>query len=111
MTRKEIREVEYEAIKGIKSIKQYVFDQEWNAALNITIEALEKQISKKPIDELSTHAIYDSDGNYVDNIYITIFKCPNCNNILSSGEINKIDCVNIHYCDNCGQAIDWSESE
>ena len=63
MTRRELRSAEYEAIK---SIKQHVSDQEWNAALNIAIDALEKQIPNKPIDELSAHALYDSDGVYLD---------------------------------------------
>ena len=37
-------------------------------------------------------------------------QCPVCNGVLASGEIEKEDCTNIHYCENCGQAIDWSDT-
>lgn len=69
--------------------------------------ALEKQIPKKPIDDFSTHAIYDDDGNYLEQLDIITFRCPICNHILASGEINRTDCVEIHYCENCGQTLDW----
>lgn len=82
-------------------------DFDW---LETAKKALEKQIPKKPIDEFSTHAIYDNDGNYLDQLNIFTFKCPACNNILASGEISITDCVEIHYCEHCGQAIDWSEN-
>ena len=111
MTIRELKRAEYEAIKSIKSIKRYVFDQEWNTALNIAIDALEKQIPNKPIYELSAHALYDSDGIYLDEMEITTFKCPACNDVLASGEISEVDCTDIRYCNNCGQKLDWSESE
>lgn len=77
-------------------------------ALDIGIEAIEKQIPKKPLDDFSTHAIYDNDGNYLDQIDTMTFKCPICNHILARGEIETTDCAEIHYCDNCGQALDWN---
>lgn len=80
-------------------------------AFKVAIEALEKQIPKKPIDKFSTHAIYDNDGNYLEQLDITTFKCPVCNHILASGEISITDCDEIHCCDNCGQAIDWGDTE
>lgn len=51
--------------------------------LKTAIEALEKQIPKKPI-----------------NISWTHYHCPICKKS-----------VNSNYCGNCGQAIDWSEVE
>ena len=73
-------------------------------------KAVERQIPKKSIDDFSTHAIYDNDGNYLEQLDTTTFKCPICNHILASGEISKSDCVEIHYCENCGQALDWSDA-
>lgn len=53
-------------------------------ARDVAINALEKQISKKP----------KTDDRYV--MYI----CPRCNEFI---KINK------NYCMNCGQKLDWSE--
>ena len=71
---------------------------------------LEKQIPKNVNSEFSSHAIYDN-GSYIDQLDISTFKCPICGLVLASGEIDKSDCVRIHYCDNCGQALDWSDTE
>lgn len=55
-------------------------------------EAVEKQKPKKPEES-------DSDFDY--------YKCPVCD-----AYIWATDCVTDHnYCLNCGQAIDWEESE
>lgn len=55
-------------------------------------EAVEKQEPKKP-------EAYDSDFDY--------YKCPVC-----GAYIWATDNINDHnYCLNCGQAIDWEESE
>lgn len=92
-----------------KDLSEFQDEKEGIECHCLAISALEKQIPKKPIDEFSTHAIYDNDGNYMEQLDITIFKCPVCNYILSSGEIDITDCAEIHYCDNCGQALDWGE--
>ena len=55
-------------------------------ALEIAINALEKQIPKKP----------KTDDRYV--MYI----CPCCNDFIK---------VSHNCCQNCGQAIDWSDEE
>ncbi len=56
--------------------------------MQVTIDALEKQIPKKPnLDQK------DGNGNVVE-------RCPNC---LSFGILD--------YCMRCGQAIDWSEED
>ena len=80
-------------------------------AENCAITSLERQIPKKPLDKFSTHPIFDPYGNYCDQLDITTFKCPTCNDELASGEIETTDCVEIHYCSNCGQALDWSDTE
>lgn len=79
-------------------------------ALGLTVKALEKQIPKKVNSKFSSHAIYDN-GSYINQLDISTFECSVCGAVLASGEIDKSDCVRIHYCDNCGQALDWSDSE
>ena len=54
-------------------------------ALNIAIEAIEKQIPKKTLPEKR----YYGHG-----------RCPSCNAVFTDKTTN--------YCGNCGQAIDWS---
>ena len=56
-------------------------------ALNIAIEALEKQIPKKPYD---------------------IVCCPLCK---IEVELQPIDTEQVTYCLHCGQAIDWSDDK
>lgn len=66
--------------------------------MNITIEALEKQIPKKPYIQ------QDERNN-------DCFECPNCDSFIGFA----VDCKDEHYqipfCPNCGQALDWSEEE
>ena len=81
-----------EAIKILEIAKAEV---EWNYSLDYAIaiataiEALEKQIPKKPITT--------KDGN----------KSCSCGLVVQTGYIRNC----LYYCDNCGQAIDWSEEE
>ena len=56
----------------------------YQAAFKTAIEALEKQIPKKPKNREGT----------------TYFYCPCCD----SNNINE-------YCGDCGQALDWSDTE
>ena len=62
------------------------------------IEALEKQIAKRPYYEGDG---YDPEGEL---IYDT-WRCPNC------GEAYEVDYDEYDYCPNCGQRIDWSEED
>ena len=57
-------------------------------AHDIAIEALEKQIPKKPL------LVPEGESK------IHTFKCPTC----GSYRVRK-------FCDDCGQAIDWSEEK
>lgn len=66
---------------GEKS-KCYQYDLE---AINKAIEALEKQIPKKPYDTV---------------------RCPLCK---IEVELQPIDTEQVTYCLHCGQAIDWSD--
>lgn len=81
-----------EAIKILEVAKAEV---EWNypldyaVAIDTAIEALEKQIPKKPITT--------KDGN----------KSCSCGLVVQTGYIRNC----LYYCDNCGQAIDWGDEE
>ena len=79
------------AEEAIKTIQVAIAEVEWEypmeyaIAFETAIEALEKQIPKK----------------------VTKSACPSCNRIFlfRHGEKRKGD-----YCDNCGQALDWSDN-
>lgn len=81
-----------EAIKILEVAKTEVewdYPLDYAIAIDTAIEALEKQIPKKPITT--------KDGN----------KSCSCGLVVRTGYIRNC----LYYCDNCGQAIDWSEEE
>ena len=87
-----------EAIKNINAlnavcVKKDFYDAEFESALALAIEALEKQIPKKP---LHMHKNY---------------YCPICKEdgwmLWDDAIPNDMD----KYCGMCGRAIDWEESE
>lgn len=94
---KEIEELK-ERIRLID--KDYKDDAtEYRKVLETAIEALEKQIPKKPID-------------YEDKYY----GCPNCNGVIMFKWEKYPTRINdrkngLPYCLCCGQAIDWSDDE
>ena len=62
---------------------------------NIVIQALEKQIPKKYVD-----------GRYPWAI------CPTCGGSINTEIVQEhIQNCETSYCEQCGQAIDWSETE
>ena len=87
--------------EAIETIKIAIADVEWNYTLDYSIafetaiEALEKQVPKKPID--------------VCTPVVTWGLCPIC-----KGELNKLGnqpnrvFESTKYCPDCGQALDWS---
>ena len=87
---------ESEAVEKLKNMRLFMqitdenndckFTEDDYKANEMAIQALEKQIPKKPI----------TDDRYV--MYI----CPRCNEFI---KINK------NYCMNCGQKLDWSDEE
>jgi hypothetical protein len=91
-----IREVEItkSALQKVKAQKENFgimdrFDVEENY---MVMEALEKQIPKKPVEMKST-----------DKLLQEYFACPICGGWVGMDEyLNK-------FCAGCGQAIDWSE--
>ena len=79
--------------EAIGTIKVAIAEVEWDYPMDYTIafekaiEALEKQIPKKPVN-------YDS---------VPHSRCPVCNNSVKVFE----DAHEHHYCLYCGQALDW----
>ena len=82
-----------EAIEVLKAAKGYIKYGGIAEAADVAISALEKQIPKKPE--------YSSDGYAPDGAEVWDAHCPNCEHELDIEDI----------CPNCGQAIDWSDSE
>lgn len=83
-----------EAIKILEIAKAEVewdYPLDYAVAIATAIEALEKQIPKKPI----------SLGEDIDR---DVGQCPNCKEIIDTYEDYK-------YCSDCGQAIDWRDEE
>ena len=79
-----------EAIKLLNSVTIYHFDKYTTYAIDLAIEALDKQILKKPIEKYTDH-----DGTEAG-------LCPFCN----EGVDEKMN-----FCSYCGQAIDWEVNE
>lgn len=66
--------------------------------MNIAIKALEKQIPKKP-------------KTYIVNMKLIYFLCPNCKKrIISKVDGEWLAGKNQKFCDECGQALDWSDN-
>ena len=86
MDEKKVREA-IELIDGIIEVEVILQEGvgDINKALDLAIEALEKQLSKKP----------KKNGDLA------------CSCGLIIQRKNRRTCL--HYCHNCGQAIDWSE--
>lgn len=87
--------------KALDEIEQY-------RALG-TVEELriakEKQIPKKPNDEIKTIPELDENGAYIDADISVILLCPICGN-----QVGIDDCID-NYCSYCGQKLDRSDSD
>ena len=66
-------------------------------AMDMAIEALEKQRMKTPN--------YESDGYWNGELVYDTWICPCC------GKAYEVDYDNYKYCRECGQAIDWGDTE
>lgn len=81
-------DIECTEYDNCKDCKGYTTEKQETDALNIAIEAIEKQIPKKPTES------YDG---YADGYPVIDYSCPNCGR-----ELDDTD----HHCI-CGQTIDW----
>ena len=96
MDEKKVRE----AIEDFKKLAELLQNKESAAVehCNIAIEALEKQLPKKPTYEGDGYA---SDGTFIWDEWL----CAHC------GSRYEVDYDDYGYCPNCGQRIDWEEEE
>ena len=88
---------ESEAIKRIKECRNTPNFQPYiymNEALNMAIQALEKQIPKK--------VVKDGERRY---------KCPCCGGCAKTETGDSFIDYRLDYCDGCGQKLDWSDSD
>lgn len=67
-------------------------------AKHMAINALEKQIAKKPDVQQ-------------DNRNNDCMECPSCDSFIGYECDCRDEHYQINYCPNCGQAIDWSDEE
>ena len=91
---------ESEAIKELHEIRPRggIIPQKRAEALDVAIQALEKQIPKKP-----TPIDYEKYIDVIDNARLLrgAYWCPNCKRVVKSGS----------FCNDCGQKLDWSDEE
>lgn len=87
--------------KAIKMFQNLIFLENHKIAENhcrkLAIEALEKQIPKKPDFEGDG---YDDNGNLIYDTWI----CPCCE------KQYELDYDDYKFCPDCGQALDWSDN-
>lgn len=93
MDEKKVREA-IEILKGIEEVRGNLPEDgnEIEEAFIVAIEALEKQLPKKPIEIKETYT--SKIGEF------RVAKCPNCGKEVS----DRFD-----VCLECGQNLDWSE--
>ena len=98
---------ESEAIKELHEIRPRggIIPQKRAETLDMAIQALEKQIPKKP------NKTIDSSWGIKKEVHV----CPACDYYLTEVHFiaqQKIESnKKITYCETCGQAIDWSDEE
>ena len=98
-----------EAIEKLKNMRLFMqitdensehkFPQDYYKANEIAIQALEKQIAKKPIMK-----------QYFEDLEDEYLCCPTCGEILTD-RIPADNKTFYFHCMNCGQKFDWSDEE
>lgn len=87
---------ESEAIRELHKIRPRggIIPQKRAEALDVAIQALEKQIPKK--------VVKDGEQSY---------KCPCCGGCAKTETGDSFIDYRLDYCDGCGQKLDWSDSD
>lgn len=86
-------------LKGSEEILEFYYAESFIKACDMAIQALEKQIPKKPIMK---QYFEDSEEKYLC--------CPTCGEILTD-RIPADNKTFYFHCMNCGQKFDWSDEE
>ena len=89
------------AIDCLKDDEEYLTDMKIcdGEEMDMAINALEKQIPKKPY--IQQVEIEDHDRDCME--------CPSCDSFLGYATDCKEEHYQDNYCPNCGQKLDWSE--
>ena len=92
---------ESEAIKELHKIRHRggIIQKKRADALDVAIQALEKQMAKKPIMK-----------QYFEDLEDECLCCPTCGEILTD-RIPADNKTFYFHCMNCGQKFDWSDEE
>ena len=86
-------------LKGSEEILEFYYAESFIKACDMAIQALEKQIPKKPIMK-----------QYFKDMEEEYFCCPTCGEILTDRIPGDNKAFYFH-CMNCGQKLDWSDEE
>ena len=82
----------------VERLKKASYERLGNDGMGIAIQALEKQIPKKPA--------YEGDGYAPDGTFVwDEWLCPCC------GKRYEVDYDDYDFCPNCGQKLDWSDEK
>ena len=102
MDEKKVREA-IEVIKGYRRLDEYMNNTERLPYCDMAIEALEKQLPKKPI---CVPKRYTEELGFNDE-----FLCPVCKSYVGYFTEGMSEPEQMEYCNDCGQHIakDWSE--
>lgn len=85
--------------------KNGVFGYDNELAIETAIEAVKKQIPKKP--SVSTHKYIHNNTDKEGTYHLT--HCPSCFHNLDIGYFESLIDKGTAFCHRCGQAIDWEE--
>ena len=110
---------ENEAIKELHEIRPRggIIPQKRAEAIDVAINALEKQIPKKPILKHDVSVMHINRGNQPHEwkrLENDNWHCPKCDSFVGERVYvhSKVhDQRKKKYCDNCGQKLDWSDEE
>ena len=98
----EAKEILKERIALIKD--NYPEMTDYREALELAVEALEKQIPKKPTEHIDKRIVFNADSECAGIDKHLIFLCPICKDWVGTYGEDVFT-----FCSECGQAIDWSE--
>ena len=100
-----------EAIEELSLFVEHeAYTDDFQDMCRTSIAALKKQIPKKPI-ERKENVFVELDNGRHESGKKDVFCCPTCGESVGM-RYGEHPIVNVqNYCQNCGQAIDWTEGE
>lgn len=95
-----------EAITLVKECGLNIEGIKYDECEKVILNALEKQIPKKATEETINRGI-DISGEYDIDFNLC---CPACGGVVGTFEAGEDEYFS-KYCPDCGQALDWSDTE